>query len=282
MDNKIVYLNGEYLPLNEAKVSVLDRGFLFGDGVYEVIPAYYGKLFLFHEHLARLNNSLKLIQLPILYDEQQWLDILNPLLTEDQDQYIYLQITRGVVNKRDHAFPEEIQPTVFAMCSPITHFSERNKGVKAITLDDTRWELCHVKATTLLANILLRQKAVEQDCAEAILVKDNIVTEGAASNVFAVIDNILTTPPINNEILPGITRQLIIKLAKKHQIPVAERPITLNELLTANEIWLTSSTREILPVVELDKKPVGNGQPGQVWKTMHHLFQQAKKHTYER
>ncbi len=282
MDNKIVYLNGEYLPLNEAKVSVLDRGFLFGDGVYEVIPAYYGKLFLFQEHLLRLNNSLKLIQLPILYDEQQWLDILNPLLTEDQDQYIYLQITRGVVNKRDHAFPEDIQPTVFAMCSPIAHFSGRDKGVKAITLDDTRWELCHVKATTLLANILLRQKAVEQDCAEAILVKDNVVTEGAASNIFAVIDNILTTPPINNEILPGITRQLIIKLAKEHQISVAERAIPLSELQAADEIWLTSSTREILPVVELDKKPVGNGQPGQVWKTMHHLFQLAKKHPYER
>ena len=256
MDDQIVYLNGKYLPLNEAKISVLDRGFLFGDGVYEVIPAYYGKLFLFQEHLARLNNSLKLIQLPVLYDERQWLDILHPLLTKEQDQYIYLQVTRGVVNKRDHAFPEDIQPTVFAMCSPIAHISDRDKGVKAITLDDTRWELCNVKATTLLANILLRQKAVEQQCAEAILVKDNYVTEGAASNVFAVIDGVLTTPPNNNEILPGITRQLIIKLAKENQIPVAERAITLNELQTANEIWLTSSTREILPVVELDKKPV--------------------------
>ncbi len=277
MNNQIVYLNGKYLPLTEAKISVLDRGFLFGDGVYEVIPAYYGKLFLFQEHLARLNNSLKLIQLPVLYDERQWLDILHPLLTEDQDQYIYLQITRGVVNKRDHAFPEDIQPTVFAMCSAIAHISDRDKGVKAITLDDTRWELCNVKATTLLANILLRQKAVEQQCAEAILVKDNYVTEGAASNVFAVIDGVLTTPPNNNEILPGITRQLIIKLAKENQIPVAERAITLNELQTASEIWLSSSTREILPVVELDKKPVANGRPGQIWKTMHDLFQQAKK-----
>lgn len=277
MENKIVYLNGEYLPLNEAKVSVLDRGFLFGDGVYEVIPAYYGKLFLFQEHLARLNNSLKLIELPVIHNEQQWLEILTPLLTEDQDQYIYLQITRGVVGKRDHAFPNNIQPTVFAMCSPIAHFSDREKGVKAITLDDTRWELCNVKATTLLANILLRQKAVEQDCAEAILIKDNTVTEGAASNVFAVIDGVLTTPPNNNEILPGITRQLIIKLAKENQIPVKEQTITLDGLKTASEIWLTSSTREILPVVEVDKNPVGDGRPGPVWETMNDLFQQAKK-----
>jgi len=163
------------------------------------------------------------------------------------------------------------------MCSPIAHISDRNKGVKVITLDDTRWELCNVKATTLLANILLRQKAVEQECAEAILVKNNYVTEGAASNVFAVINGVLTTPPNNNDILPGITRQLIIKLAKEHQIPVEERAITLNELQTASEIWLTSSTREILPVVKLDKKPVADGLPGPIWKTMHQLFQQAKK-----
>ncbi len=282
MANKIVYLNGEYLPLNEAKVSVLDRGFLFGDGVYEVIPAYSGKLFLFQEHLDRLNNSLKLIQLPILYNKQEWLDILTPLLTDNRAQYIYLQITRGVVEKRDHAFPDEIQPTIFAMCSAIAEFSNRDKGVKAITLDDTRWELCNIKATTLLANILLRQKAVEQDCTEAILIKNNTVTEGAASNVFAVINGVLTTPPNNNEILPGITRQLIIKLAKENQIPVKEQVITLNELKTASEIWLTSSTREILPVVELDKNPVGIGHPGPIWQTMHDLFQQVKKHPYER
>ncbi len=272
-----VYLNGSYLPLSEAKISVLDRGFLFGDGVYEVIPAYFGKLFLLTEHLARLNYSLKKTLLPSLHSDQEWRDILTPLLTEDQEQYIYLQLTRGVANKRDHAFPKTIQPTVFAMCSPITHIADLETGVKAITLDDTRWELCNVKATTLLANILLRQEAVEQNCVEAILIKDGYVTEGAASNVFAVIDGVLMTPPNNHEILPGITRELIIKLAKNHQIQVVEQTIPLSALLTASEIWLTSSTREILPLVELNQKPVADGLPGPVWKTMYALFQEYKK-----
>lgn len=275
-----VYLNGDYLPLSEAKISVLDRGFLFGDSVYEVIPAYSGRLFLLKEHLARLNNSLKGIQLPSPHSNQKWQDILTPLLTDDSDQYIYLQITRGVANKRDHAFPGEVKPTVFAMCSPIANFTDRDTGVKAIALDDNRWKLCNIKATSLLANIMLRQQAVEQDCTEAILVKDGYVTEGAASNVFAVIDGVLITSPNNHEILPGITRELIVRLAKDNQIPVAEQIILHSALLTASEIWLTSSTREILPVVQLDQKPVADGKPGSVWKTMNKLFQTYKNSQY--
>lgn len=271
-----VYLNGAYLPLSEAKISVLDRGFLFGDSVYEVIPAYAGRLFQLEAHLARLKNSLSKTLLPSPHNDQKWQDILTPLLTNDPDQYIYLQITRGVANKRDHAFPEAIEPTIFAMCAPIAHFSGRDTGVKAITLDDNRWKFCNIKATSLLANILLRQQAVEQDCAEAILIKDGNVTEGAASNIFAVIDSVLITPPNNHEILPGITRELIIKLAKQNQIPVAVQTIPLSAFLTASEIWLTSSTREILPVVELDQKPVADGKPGSVWKTMNKLFQAYK------
>jgi len=273
----VVYLNGTYLPLCEAKISVLDRGFLFGDSVYEVIPAYFGKLFLLEEHLARLNSSLEKTSLPSLYNDKEWQELLEPLLTEDQEQYIYLQLTRGVANKRDHAFPKTIQATVFAMCSPINPVADRETGVKAITLDDTRWELCNIKATSLLANILLRQSAVEQNCTEAILIKDGIVTEGAASNVFAVIDGVLVTPPKDHKILPGITRELIIKLAQLHQIPVAEQTISLSTLHTASEIWLTSSTREILPVVELDNKPVATGHLGPVWKTIDTLFQENKK-----
>jgi len=195
MENKTVYLNGQYLPLNEAKVSVLDRGFLFGDGVYEVIPSYHGHLFHFQDHLARLENSLDGIRLSNPHSREQWLEILTPLLDASEDQYIYLQITRGVAAKRDHAFPENTAPTVFAMCSKIAPFADRDNGVKAVTMDDSRWGFCNIKAITLLGNILHRQEAVDQDCVEALLVKNGHVTEGAASNVFAVIDGVLVTPP---------------------------------------------------------------------------------------
>ncbi len=275
--NKTVYLNGEYLPLAEAKVSVLDRGFLFGDGVYEVIPAYRGHLFRFDDHLRRLNNSLSNIRLMLHKTAEQWRTVLEPLLSTDRDQYIYLQITRGVAPTRDHAFPEHAEPTVFAMCSDIKPFTDRETGVKAVTLDDSRWDLCHVKATTLLANILLRQQAVEQGAAEAILVKNDYVTEGAASNIFAVIDGVLKTPETSGEILPGITREVIIELAQKNQLPYQEAPISLAEIKHASEIWLTSSTREIIPVVELDGQRIGNGKPGPIWQNMNQLFQQYKQ-----
>ena len=274
---KTVYLNGDYLPLADAKISVLDRGFLFGDGVYEVIPVYHGHFFRMADHLKRLNNSLANIRLHLDISDEQWLKILQPLVDGDRDQYIYLQITRGVAPTRDHAFPENAQPTVFAMCSDIKPFTERETGVKALTMDDSRWDLCHVKATTLLANILLRQQAVEQGCAEAILIKNGYVTEGAASNVFVVVGDVLLTPETSGAILPGITREVIIELAQRHQIQCQQRPISLAELQRASEIWLTSSTREILPVVELDQKPVGAGKPGPVWHKMNQLFQQYKQ-----
>ncbi len=281
MDNKTVYLNGQYLPLAEAKISVMDRGFLFGDGIYEVIPSYSGKLFHFHEHMERLENSLSSIRLPNPHDRAQWLEILTPLLDANLDQSIYLQITRGVGSKRDHAFPENITPTVFAMSSNIVPFADLDSGVKAISVDDSRWELCNVKATTLLANILLRQQAVEKGCAEAILVKDGYVTEGAASNIFAVIDGILITPPKGREILPGITRNVILELAEKNNIPYSEDIISLDALKTASEIWLTSSTREIVPVVQLDNETIANGKPGPIWQTMNQLFQAYKQSHHE-
>lgn len=277
MDNKTVYLNGQYLPLCDAKISVMDRGFLFGDGIYEVIPSYSGLLFHFQEHMERLENSLSSIRLANPHDRTQWLDILTPLLDASLDQSVYLQITRGVAPKRDHAFPENITPTVFAMCSNIVPFADLNLGVKAISIDDSRWELCNVKATTLLANILLRQQALEKGCAEAILVKDGYVTEGAASNIFAVIEGILITPPKGHEILPGITRDVILDIAKKNNIPYSEDIISLDALKTASEIWLTSSTREIIPIVQLDTEMISNGKPGPVWQTMNRLFQAYKQ-----
>lgn len=277
MENKTVYLNGQYLPLHEAKISVLDRGFLFGDGIYEVIPAYSGRLFRLPEHLERLENSLAGIRLNNPHTREEWQNILTPLLDANYDQYIYLQVTRGCATKRDHAFPENIQPTVFAMCSNIVPFEGRNAGVKAISLDDSRWELCNIKAITLLANILLRQQAVEQECAEAVLVKDGYVTEGAASNIFAVIDGLLITPPKGGSILPGITRDVILEIAEKNNIPYSEEVISLEALKTASEIWLTSSTREIIPVVEFDSEKIADGKPGPVWLHMNQLFQAYKQ-----
>jgi D-alanine transaminase len=277
MQNKSVYLNGSYLPLNEAKVSVLDRGFLFGDGVYEVIPVYSGQLFHFKEHMERLENSLTSIRIANPLSREQWLNIIKPLLDSKQDQSVYLQITRGAADKRDHAFPENISPTVFVMCSNILPFEGKTAGIRVISMNDNRWELCNVKAITLLANILHRQQAIDQGCTEAILVKDGYVTEGAASNVFAVIDGILVTPPKSNEILPGITRDLILDIAQKNNIACSEEIISLDALATASEIWITSSTREIMPVVELDLKLVGDGKPGPVFKAMNRHFQDYKQ-----
>jgi D-alanine transaminase len=272
-----VYLNGDYLPLEDAKISVLDRGFLFGDGVYEVIPAYAGRLFRLEDHIRRLDNSLREIRIDLEKSVADWQAIFAPLLDSGKDQYIYLQVTRGCAPKRDHGFPEQVVPTVFAMSADIKPFAGRLEGVKAVTLVDTRWQLCHVKAITLLANLLLRQEALDQDCAEAILVRNGYVNEGAASNVFVVIDDELITPPKNNEILPGITRDVILELAAANQIVCREDVIALEALANASEIWVTSSTREIVPVIELDGNVVGDGKPGPVFANMDALFQSYKK-----
>jgi D-alanine transaminase len=275
-----VFLNGEYLPLSEAKVSVLDRGFLFGDGVYEVIPAYSGHLFRLADHIERLNNSLASIRLAVDYTVSEWEKIFQPWLEAGKDQYIYLQITRGYSPKRDHAFPELVVPTIFAICSDLVPFSGKYAGIKAITLDDIRWQWCHIKAITLLPNILLRQQALDQGAAEAILVKNGYVIEGAASNVFAVIEGELITPPKTNEILPGITRDVILEIAQANQIPNREDIISLEALHSASEIWVASSTREILPVVELDGFAVADGKPGPIWQKLDQLLQAYKK-SYE-
>ncbi|MDD2724672.1 MAG: D-amino acid aminotransferase [Methylovulum sp.] len=277
MASKTVFLNGGYLPLEDAKISVLDRGFLFGDGVYEVIPAYYGKLFRAQDHWQRLENSLAIVRITNPHSRNEWQAICEPLLDAGKNQYIYLQITRGTADKRDHAFPEGVAPTVFVLCSDILPFAGTQTGIKAVTMDDSRWKLCHAKTIALLGNILHRQEAIDQDCAEAILVKNGYVTEGAASNVFAVIDGVLVTPPKSNAILHGITRDVILELAAQHNIAYREEHITLAQLQAASEIWVTSSTREIIAVVELDGISVGNGAPGPVWHTMNDIFQAYKQ-----
>ncbi len=280
----IVYLNGEYLPLDQAKISVLDRGFLFADGVYEVIPAYGGRLLRMAEHMQRLQNSLDAIRLDNPLSNQQWLAIIEKLLTDNpnsgagEDKYVYLQVTRGVAAKRNHGFPDEVKQTVFMMVSELAPVDKEElcRGVAAITLDDIRWKACNVKSISLLGNILLRQQAHDNGAAEAILINEGLVTEGAASNVFAVINDVLVTAPSGTRLLPGITRDLIIELAAQHNIPYEERDFTEAELLSASEIWFSSSTKEILPVVELNGKPVANGKSGPIWEKMIDIYQDYK------
>ncbi|MEE8378976.1 MAG: D-amino-acid transaminase [Gammaproteobacteria bacterium] len=275
-----VYLNGEFLPESQAHVSVLDRGFIFGDGIYEVIPVYGGRLFRLNEHLSRLQNSLDAIRITNPFNTTEWGEILTELIhrNNDGDQSLYLQITRGSA-KRDHALPKNSVPTVFAMSNELKPLATTivTEGVAAITLDDIRWLRCHIKAISLLPNILLRQEALDQDAAEAILIRDGLATEGAASNLFAVIDGVITTPPKGPTLLPGITRDLVLELAASNTLPCQEKTISLAELQQADEIWLTSSTKEILSVTQLDGKTVANGKPGPLYQQLLTLYQDYKQ-----
>lgn len=279
MSDPLVYLNGEFIPLSAAKIPVLDRGFIFGDGIYEVIPAYAKRLFRLDEHLERLNNSLEATRIPNPYPESEWKKVLGQLVmkNEAEDQSVYLQVTRGVA-KRDHAFPEHVVPTVFMMSSPLVVTSEEmfNQGINAITLDDIRWRYCNIKAITLLPNILLRQTAVDEGAQEAILVRGGEVTEGAASNIFIVIDGHIQTPPKSARLLPGITRDLVVELANKNGLKCIEANFSDAELEAADEVWITSSMKEIMPVVRLNDEPVGNGKPGQITRQMFQIFQAFK------
>ncbi len=278
----IVYLDGDFLPIEEAKVSVLDRGFIFGDGVYEVIPAYGGRLFRLQQHLERLNNSLDGIHLENPLTTGQWQQIIEEIVQRNnqsnQDQSIYLQITRGAA-KRDHVFPEQISQTRFVMSTPMQPVSKAKleNGVKAITHEDIRWRYCHIKSIALLPNTLMRQVAREAGADEAILNRDGKITEGAASNVFIVKGGQIITPAKDECLLPGITRDLILEIAADAGLPFSESDISTDDLLNADEIWLTSSTKEILPVTQLDNKPVGNGIPGPYWKDMLERYQQHKQ-----
>jgi D-alanine transaminase len=275
------YLNGEFLPLAETRISVMDRGFLFGDGVYEVIPVYGGRLFRLEHHLKRLQNSLDAIRISNPLGTAEWQAMLTELVArnEGDDQAVYLQITRGVAEKRDHAFPADATPTLFAMSTAMAESLDIDAvpGVTAVTLEDIRWNLCNVKAITLLPNVLLRQQAIDVGSTEAILIKDGLVIEGAASNVFVVSNGLLMTPPNGPALLPGITRDLIIELAVNNAIPFREADITQQQLFAAEEIWLTSSTREISPVIQLNDQLINAGKPGPLWRRMINLYQDYKQ-----
>lgn len=277
----LAYLNGDWQPIEETKVSVMDRGFLFGDGVYEVIPVYSGKAFRLREHLDRLASSLAAIRIENPYSSETWQQIVEKLIADlgPVDQAIYLQVTRGAAPVRNHAFPDGVEPTVFAMSNPLSEIDEerRKQGYAAIIGNDERWENCQIKAITLLANLLARQDAVDAGAQESILIRDGKAVEGAASNLFIVTNNLLITPPRSNRLLPGITRQLVLELAAENGVPYAEADIRQSDLESADEIWITSSTKEFLPIVTLDGKPVGSGAVGPGWLRMNELFEISKE-----
>lgn len=262
----LCYLNGDYLPLDEARVSVLDRGFIFGDGVYEVIPVFGGRVLRLAQHLARLARSLEAVAIASPLSELEWSVVIERLLAAQSgaDFTVYVQVTRGVA-PRLHQPPAGLAPTVFVMVTPLTPVSP-DVTVKAITHEDFRWQRCDIKTTSLLANVLLRQAAAAAGAAEAILIRDGMVSEGAASNVFVVSDSQLCTPPLSALLLPGVTRDLLIEVLASTADAVRERPITRDELARADEIFLTSSGRELAPVSHLDGKPVGTGAPGPVYR----------------
>jgi D-alanine transaminase len=275
----MIYLNGRFMPLEEAMIPVLDRGFIFGDGVYEVIPVYSRLPFRIEGHLERLQHSLDSIKLANPHTHAEWTALVEDLVArnEGDDQYLYLQITRGVA-KRDHAFPKVVKHTVFMMSTPLLPPDQALKeaGVTAVTAVDNRWLRCDIKSTSLLPNVLLRQLAVEAGAMEAVLLRDGFVTEGAASNVFVVKDGKLLAPPKNNLMLPGITYDVVLELARGDGIPCEVGPVPEATLRAADELWLTSSTREVLPITSLDGRPVGNGKPGPMFQRMDALYQHCK------
>ncbi|MEM8845264.1 MAG: D-amino-acid transaminase [Pseudomonadota bacterium] len=279
LPGSIAYLNGEYSPLEDCKVSALDRGFIFGDAIYELIPVYNGKAFYLDGHLTRLKRSLDQIEINSPYDDAGWTNIINQLVQKSglNDLYVYIQVTRGVA-PRDHAFPANATPTVFAMIGAWPSMSAESyvKGLNAVTVKDMRWDRCDIKVTSLLANVLKKQKAAESDAHEAIIIRDGMVLEGSASNVFVVKDHRIHSAPKNNLILPGITRDVVVDLINENNLPLTEQAPTEEILRTADEVWITSSTKECMPVTTLDGKAVGSGNPGPLWKKVFDSFQARK------
>jgi len=275
-----VYLNGKHMPLAHASVSVMDRGFLFGDGVYEVIPVYSRRPFRVGEHLARLQQSLDGIRLANPRADAEWREIIARIVAgaEWDDQSVYLQVTRGPMAVRNHAFPPTVTPTVLVMTEPLVTppAAQRESGIAAVSAADIRWMRCDLKTTSLLANCLLRQLAVDAGCAETLLFRDGFLTEGAASNVFAVKDGTLLAPPKNHLMLPGITYDVVLEIAAANGLTIEVRDITEAEVRSADELWMSSSTKEVLPIVTLDGRAVGDGKPGPVYARMYGWYQEFK------
>jgi D-alanine transaminase len=275
------YLNGAYLPLTEARISPLDRGFLYADGVYEVMPVYGGRPFRFDHHCGRLTRSLAELRMEDPHERAQWRAILGGLIERNGggDHYIYWQVTRGAEHGRNHAPLPDIPRTVFAFCAPLPQRPPATlaQGLACITAADTRWARCDVKSVALLANALLRQLAVDAGAAETILIREGMLTEASAAAVHVVIAGELRTPPNNRQILPGTTRTLLEELAERVALPYRSTPVSETELRGAEEIWLSAATREVEPVTRLDGQAVGDGKPGRHWRVIFEEFQRYKK-----
>lgn len=276
---QIVFLNGEFLPIEQARVPVLDRGFIFGDGVYEVVPVYGGRPFRWPQHLARLRRSLAAIAIADPRDDDGWHALVDMLVRRHPwpDQIVYLQVTRGVA-KRDHAFPAGVTPTVFAMTNELVPVPAtlREQGVAAISLPDERWQHCDIKSISLLGNVLARQAAVEAGAFECVMFRDGYLTEGAASNVWVVRDGRVAGPPRDRRVLEGIRMGLIDELCAGAGLLLDTRPITREEVFAADELLLSSATREVLPITRIDGRPVGAGRPGPVYARLFDAYRAAK------
>ena len=284
-DSLLAYLNGEFLPRGQARLPVTDRGLLFGDSVYEVVPAYGGRPFRVEHHLRRLDRSLASIRMDNPLSHTEWRQVFEQLTRQlpGQDQSIYLQVTRGAYPIRNHVIPAEISPNVLAFVAPMSPRDDAvaRQGIRVITLDDIRWHRCDIKATALLANVMARAQATDEGADEAILIRNGAAMEGTASNLFVVSNGLIITPPDSDELLPGITRDLVLELAQEEGLPYAQASIAATDLESADEIWLTSSTREVSAVVELNGRPVGNGKPGELWQRMDDLYQACKQRLRE-
>ena len=277
--DRIVYLNGEFLRLADAKVSVLDRGFIYGDGVYEVVPVYRRKPFRMPQHLARLSHSLNGIRLADPHPGR-WDALIGELIGRQpfDDQAVYLQITRGVA-RRDHAFPQNVAPTVFMMSNPLALPSREQveRGVAVVTAEDNRWLRCDLKTTSLVGNVLMRQFAADHDAIETILFRNGHLTEASASNVLIVRNETVIAPPKDNLILPGITYDATLEVAKDANVALEVRPVQRDEALSADEMWLSSSSKEVLAVTRVDGKPFAGGSPGPVFRRIYEAFQARKQ-----
>lgn len=280
MSEQVVYLNGAFVPLSEARIPVLDRGFIFGDGIYEVVPVYDGRPFRLTQHLKRLERSLAAISIDNPFDEAGWRALIADLVGRHgwPNQFVYMQITRGVA-RRDHAFPKGIQPTVFAMTSEFVAPAAalREQGLSVITADDERWLHCDIKSVSLLGNVLAKQAAVDAGAAECMMFRDGILTEGSSSNIWVVRNGRVLGSPVNHLVLEGIRVGLLAELCARCGLDYELRRVPREEVLQADELMLTSATREILPITKVDGAPVGNGRPGPVYQRLIEAYQAAAR-----
>ena len=276
----LCYLHGGYLPLAEARISPLDRGFLYADGVYEVMPVYGGRPFRFNAHADRLTRSLGALRMEDPHTRPEWRAILGTLIERNGggDQYVYWQVTRGAQNGRTHAPLPEIPRTVFAFCAPLPPIGAEllASGISCITAEDTRWARCDVKSVALLANVLLRQESIDAGAAETILLREGELTEASASAVHVVVGREVLTPPNSRRILPGTTRSVVEEMATRAAVPWRTAAVSAAQLRDADEIWLSAATREVQPVTQLDGRPVGSGKPGPHWRAVYAELQRYK------